>query len=235
MDQKYEKELMNLEMKNLKHWSTYYQDETEKKEARLKEFGFDKNDLFQSEECEMMFEYLIDIAQKLNLNSIEESSYLMTLNSLFKEKHKNEEAKFNKTQESKKLNDDLKRLNLFYETLKRDHDKLAQDVELKRQVSEGTKQNIDFKQRKIEKYNYEIKKFEDYKKNIDEKLMHESILNKYKEQSNLTKRIEENEEILEEYLGLPPNINLAHEKIDEVKQESIDIEKKIQQYLNILS
>ncbi len=85
----------------------------------MKEFNFDKNDLFQSEECEMMFEFLIEIALKMNLASVDESSYLISLNSLYNEKHKYEVSQFNKTQEFNKLNGDLKKLNLLYEKLKK--------------------------------------------------------------------------------------------------------------------
>lgn len=85
----------------------------------MKEFDFDKNDLFQSEECDMMFEFLIETAQKMNLASVDESSYLIALSSLFNEKHKYKELEFYKAQEFNKLNDDLKKLNLLHETLKK--------------------------------------------------------------------------------------------------------------------
>jgi hypothetical protein len=107
-----------------------------------------------------MFEYLTEIAQKLSLSGTDESSYLMALADLFKEKHKIEAIQFAKAQETNKLNEDLKRLNLFHEALKRDYEKLDFDVTNKKQNSEEVQHDIEFKQRKIEKYNYEIQKFE---------------------------------------------------------------------------
>lgn len=225
---------MNLELKNLKYWSTFYKEEADKKETRLKEFGFDKNDLFQSEECEQMFEYLIEIAQTLHLSNADESSCTIALSDLFKEKHRIEGIQFTSTQESNKLNEDLKRLNLFHETLKSDYAKLESDVANKKQHSEEIKQDIEFKQRKIEKYNYEIQKFEAYKANIDENLTHESIIDRHTKQIEIQTKLAEKQELLKEYEDLPPNICLANEKTDNIQQENIQIEKQIEKYLNII-
>jgi len=148
-----------------------------------------------------MFEYLIEIAQKLNLSGTDESSYLIALSDMFNEKHRIETIEFIKTQETHKLNEDLKQLNLFHEALKRDYEKLEFDVIDKKQNSEEIQQDIEFKQRKIEKYNYDIQKFEvffkvmlcqlkifetilknlkAYKQNIDGRLMHESIVDRHR-------------------------------------------------------
>lgn len=235
MNQKYEEELLELEIKNLEYWSKFYKEETEKKENRLKEFGYDKNDLFQSKKCEEKFGNLIEIAHKLNLSNIDESSYLMAISDLFAEKFKHKKFKITRNHESNKLNEDLKQFNLFHETLKRDYQKLILDVANKKQKFEKSKESLEFKQAKIEKYNNQVQEFEVYEANIDKYLMHEKILERNEALEDIQTKLIEQEHILEEHHGLPPNIELANERVDAIKREILELDKNVNHFLDIVN
>lgn len=86
-------------------------------ETFLKKFGIVKTDL--SEECESKLNNLVTVAQQLNLNKVNSSTYLTAINELYKKKFENELEKSELLNEINNLNQNLLDLNLIHESLGR--------------------------------------------------------------------------------------------------------------------
>ncbi|CAF0713505.1 unnamed protein product [Brachionus calyciflorus] len=235
MNKKLAEEIENLELKNYKHWSSYYAKEAEKSQALLKLFGFSKNDLFLSEKCSKSFNALVSMAMQLKLESVNETNFSISLRELISKKF-DLEAKLNeRVNETSDLNEKLLQLNLFRETLLKDSKSLESQISTEKENLQEIEMKIQFMKGKMEKYKTEISEMKYHNDTIDKNLFHEKILSDFQNMKIIQKQFQEARAQLDTYQGLPMNMNLAQLKIQQLANEIESLEHQIDELMGFMN
>lgn len=225
-------EIKNIEIKNLKYWSSHYAKEADKIQEQLKLFGFDKNDLLVSNSCNKLFNNLVSVSQYLKMDSFKIYNFTASIRDLLTEKCEDEATILKLENETTKFKDRLKKLNIFHEHLVKDYKTLSSQLHVDKQKTEEMMKNLEFMQTKIEKYNAQLEQLESYNRTIDPELYHESIVNDYKHLKEFEAKIDNLKTEVNRYFDLPPDIERATLRVQLLRNEVDKMDQEIENIMN---